>query len=93
MNKQRKNNVDLVQNCAISRNLSKQETRNTVTNFLQKLKKVDPERNREKEQLLRAIKGLNTQFDINYSFEPKTAKPVKKVRKLKNEDESYMDLF
>jgi len=79
------------QNDAIKRCLSKQESRTIIEDLLSKLKRIDPVKG--KEQLLKAVKGLNTNFNINYPLTPRNTIPKRRLKRKVSISEDDYDIF
>lgn len=82
---QRKQNVNMVQNYAINKNLSDQEASNLVIKLLDKMKVDDPNNPGQRERLMKTMSDLNTKYDLKLTLNYKNLQYITKPKKELNE--------
>ena len=63
-NDKKKSNITLIQNCAINRSLTEQETRKLIFKLMEKLTMEDPYKSKQRKCLLKTIEKLNSKFEL-----------------------------
>eukprot|EP00826_Nyctotherus_ovalis_P030287 TRINITY_DN2411_c0_g1_i4.p2 TRINITY_DN2411_c0_g1~~TRINITY_DN2411_c0_g1_i4.p2 ORF type:complete len:102 (+),score=30.78 TRINITY_DN2411_c0_g1_i4:316-621(+) len=75
----RKRNIHMVQNCAISKNMSDQEASSLITKLLEKMKTENPNDPGQRERLMRTMSSLNAKYDLGLTLNyNKYSSPPKK---------------
>lgn len=66
---------------AISKRFSEQEAKQAISEFITKIKKMDPHKADERQQLLKALEGINDKFKLKLPLGHSNGRQINSVKR------------